>query len=54
LQLDLELGKGPAAPMALWEVLPENERRAAALLLAKLIAQTVAPETGDPERSSGE
>lgn len=49
MQLHLDLGKGPAAPMALWEILPETERQAAATLVSKLIAQTVAPVEDEGE-----
>jgi len=49
LQLHLDLGESPASPTALWEILPEAERRTAAALLAAMIAQTLAPPEGsDP------
>jgi hypothetical protein len=55
LQLHLDLGESPAPPTALWEVLPEAERRAAATLLAAMIAQTVAPpEESDPLEGDGD
>ncbi len=43
LQLHLDLGESPAPATALWELLPEASRETAAVLLAKLIAQTVVP-----------
>jgi hypothetical protein len=47
LQLHLDLGESPAPATALWGLLPDAEREAAAALVAKLIAQTVAPAEGD-------
>ena len=44
MQLHLDLGQSPAPATALWGLLPEAERAAAAALVAKLIARTVAPE----------
>jgi len=52
VQLHLDLGESPAPATALWGVLPEGEREAAAALVAKLIAQTVAPI--EVERAEGE
>ena len=52
MQLHLDLGESPAPATALWGVLPEGEREAAAALVAKLIAQTVAPI--EVERAEGE
>jgi hypothetical protein len=46
LQLRLELGESPAPAAALWELLAEEQRRAALALLAALIARTVAGEEG--------
>lgn len=43
LQLHLDLGESPAPATALWGLLPEVAREAATVLVAKLIAQTVAP-----------
>jgi hypothetical protein len=51
LQLHLDLGQSPAPATALWGLLPEAEREAAAALVAKLIARTVGPEeVGGDER----
>jgi hypothetical protein len=47
LQLHLDLGESQAPATALWGLLPEAEREAAATLLAQLIAQTVAPAEGE-------
>ena len=44
LQLRLDLGESPAPAAALWELLGEEERRAALAQLAALIAQAVAGE----------
>jgi hypothetical protein len=44
LQLRLDLGESPAPAAALWELLGEEQRRAALVQLAALIAQTVAGE----------
>jgi hypothetical protein len=50
VQLHLDLGKSPAPAVALWELLGETERRAAAALVAELIAKAVAgEEAGDGE-----
>ena len=42
MQLRLDLAESPAPAAALWELLGEEQRRAAMTLLAALIAQTVA------------
>jgi len=42
LQLRLDLGESPAPAAALWELLDEEQRRAALAQLAALIARTVA------------
>jgi hypothetical protein len=44
VQLRLDLAESPAPAAALWELLGEEQRRAAMVLLAALIAQTVAGE----------
>jgi hypothetical protein len=44
VQLRLDLAESPAPAAALWELLGEEQRRAAMALLAALIAQTVAGE----------
>ena len=49
VQLRLDLAEGPASVVALWELLEEERRRAAMVLLAGLIVQTVA---GDREEVS--
>lgn len=43
-QLRLDLLERPAPAAALWELLPEGERRTAEALMARMIAQTLAPE----------
>jgi hypothetical protein len=48
LQLHLDLGESPAPATALWGLLPEGSRETAAALVAKLIAQTVAPTEVNP------
>jgi hypothetical protein len=52
VQLRLELAESPAAAVALWELVGEQQRQAAMALLAVLIAQTVAPEAVDDDRAS--
>lgn len=42
MQLRLDLAESPASVVALWELLEEERRRAAVVLLTGLIAQTVA------------
>jgi hypothetical protein len=44
LQLRLDLGESPAPAAALWELVGEEQRRAALAQLAALIARTVAGE----------
>ena len=44
VQLRLDLAESPAPAAALWELLGEEQRRAAMVLLAALIAQTIAGE----------
>lgn len=51
VQLRLELAERPAPAAALWELVGESQRQAAMVLLAALIAQTVA---GRDEGASGE
>jgi hypothetical protein len=50
VQLRLDLAESPAPAAALWELLGEEQRRAAMVLLAALIAQTIAGE----EETDGE
>ena len=47
IQLRLDLGESPAPAAALWELLGEEQRRAALAQLAALIAQTVAEERSE-------
>jgi hypothetical protein len=49
VQLRLDLAEGPAPAAALWELLGEEQRRAAMALLAALIARTVASEEAETE-----
>jgi hypothetical protein len=49
VQLRLELAESPAPAVALWELVGEQQREAAMVLLAALIARTVAGETDEPE-----
>ena len=44
MQLRLDLAESPAPAAALWELVGEEERRAAMALLAVLIAQTLADD----------
>jgi len=44
MQLRLDLGGSPAPAVVLWELVGAEERRAAIVLLAALIAQTVGGE----------
>ena len=44
MQLRLDLGGSPAPAAVLWELVGAEERRAAIVLLAALIAQTVGGE----------
>jgi hypothetical protein len=44
VQLRLDLAESPAPAAALWELIGEEQRRAAMALLAAMIAQTVAGE----------
>ncbi len=52
MQLRLELAESPAPAVALWELVGEQQRQSAMVLLAALIAQTVAPEAVDDELAS--
>ena len=49
MQLRLELAESPAPGVALWELVGEQQRQTAMVLLAALIAQTVAPEAAGDE-----
>jgi len=52
VQLRLELAGSPAPAVALWELVGEEQRQTAMVLLAALIARTVAD--GDEETAVGE
>jgi hypothetical protein len=52
MQLRLDLAESPAPAVALWELVGEQQRRAAMSFLALLIAQTIAPEAVGDERLS--
>jgi hypothetical protein len=52
MQLRLDLGGSAAPAVALWELVGAEERRAAIVLLAALIAQTVAGEEVLDDRAS--
>ena len=52
MQLRLELAESPAPAAALWELVGEQQRQAAMVLLAAMIAQTLAPEAAGDERVS--
>ena len=54
MQLRLELAESPAPAAALWELLGEQQRQAAMVLLAELIARTVADDHSEEETVSGE
>lgn len=54
MQLRLELVESPAPAVALWELVGEEQRQAAMVLLAALIAQTVAGEQNREETAAGE
>jgi hypothetical protein len=49
VQLRLELADSPAPAVALWELVGEQQRQSAMVLLAALIAQTVAGEAASDE-----
>jgi hypothetical protein len=49
VQLRLELAESPAPVVALWELVGEEQRQGAMVLLAALIAQTVAGEEAGDE-----
>jgi hypothetical protein len=53
VQLRLELAESPAPAVALWELVGEEQRQTAMVLLAALIARTVAGEP-DEETAVGE
>jgi hypothetical protein len=54
VQLRLELAESPAPAVALWELVGEEQRQTAMVLLAALIAQTVVGEHDEQEAAVGE
>jgi hypothetical protein len=54
VQLRLELAESPAPAVALWELVGEEQRQTAMVLLAALIAQTVVGEHNGQEAAVGE
>jgi hypothetical protein len=54
VQLRLELAESPAPAVALWELVGEEQRQTAMVLLAALIARAVAGEPGEEETAGGE
>jgi hypothetical protein len=51
VQLRLDWAESPAPAVALWELVGEQQRQAAMVLLAALIAQAVAPGAVGDERA---
>jgi hypothetical protein len=54
VQLRLELAESPAPAVALWELVGEEQRQAAMVLLASLIARTLGGEQSERETLAGE
>ena len=54
MQLLLEMAESTAPAVALWELVGEQQRQAAMVLLAELIARTVADDHSEEETVSGE
>ena len=54
VQLRLDLAESPAPAVALWELVGEEQRHTAMVLLAALIAQTIAGEQDESEVGVGE
>ena len=54
MQLRLELADSPAPAVALWELVGEEQRQTAMMLLAALIARTVVGEHNEREAAVGE
>ena len=52
MQLRLELAESPAPAVALWELVGEQQRQSAMVLLAALIAQTIVREAVGDDRAS--
>jgi hypothetical protein len=53
VQLRLELAESPAPAVALWELVGEEQRQTAMVLLAVLIAQTVGGKVVECDRTIG-
>jgi hypothetical protein len=53
VQLRLELAESPAPAVALWELVGEEQRQTAMVLLAVLIAQTVGGKVVERDRTIG-
>jgi hypothetical protein len=54
VQLRLELAESPAPAVALWELVGEQQREAAMVLLAALIARAVAADRDEDGTAAGE
>ena len=54
VQLRLDLAESPAPAVALWELVGEEQLRTAMVLLAALIAQTIAGKPAEEETAVGE
>ena len=54
MQLRLELAESPAPAAVLWELVGEQQRQTAMVLLAALIAQAVAGDSGEDGTAVGE
>ena len=54
MQLRLELAESLAPAVALWELVGEQQRQAAMVLLAELIARSVAGEQSEDGTAGGE
>ena len=54
VQLCLEFAESPAPAVALWELVGEEQRQMAMVLLAALIARTVAGAPDEEETAVGE
>lgn len=54
VQLRLKLAESPAPVVVLWELVGEQQRQAAMVLLAELIARAIADDHSEEETVSGE
>ncbi len=54
MQLRLELAESPAPAVALWELVGEEQRETAMVLLTGLIARAVTGEPDEEEMAVGE